>query len=160
MELEQIITLLIATWGAILSTLLAYKTYRDDTRICHTTINRVAGIYYGIDGPERKVNDVIIGNVANTSKRPVVIESAILFNKKLGSLIPIHSPTHKPFQSSNLPCKLEDGDKFSSWFPYSQIVKFFTDKNLYGKQKVRFIFSDTSGKIYKSKNLKLEIEKT
>lgn len=130
-------TTVIAIYGAILSsTAIVWNIMRDKRSI---KVSASAGFIGHQDGSES--TSIYSFQAVNTGKRPITLTS-------VG--IEIENGISSQFiDDTNLPKKLNEGDKVSFYRESSELKKELAN------HKPKYLwFNDTTGKIYKSKSVK------
>ena len=147
----EIATILVALYGATLSTILAINEFRKERRVLRVTCDiAIAGLTTG-----GSYTFVAI-KVVNVGHRPVTLTSAgfILNNGKWATQL------ESQMGMIPLPKKLEDGDNVSLMFDYDRVVKLAKEMGE-GIRFTKAVVSDAAGKKYSApiptmlKNLEL-----
>ena len=141
-SMSDSLTLLVALYAAILSTVLAVREIRKDKRQIRVTCRMALAT-----APTRDIWDLVEIHAVNVGHRPVQITSAWLsmsngyqFTQLRSNMGPIP-----------LPKKIDDSDSVSIYFDYPEV-----EKALREQKKPNVVFTsafvrDAGGNVYKSK---------
>jgi len=139
----EAITLAIALYGALLSTVLGVLSI---LRYLAERVRIRPSAWYGISdmGVYPEPRDVVILQAVNVGKRPVTLVSGSLVLADGRHLIP-----NPPCRSdSSLPCKLEEGDVCTLWAPAEAV----TEAERQSPSKVVAVcFRDAANREFRSK---------
>ncbi len=136
----EIITLIIAGWGALLSTFLAVIKIVENRQKLQVTLE------YSVPSTNPDQMNLSIGST-NVGKRPVTINGCgIRLPNKRNITIFTNFPTE-------LPVRLEDGDSLTIWDDAHSIAELVSSKGYQKKIKIKGYVQDTTGKKYFSKKL-------
>lgn len=145
----QNITLLIALWGAILST---YKLLSDRNKTKRTLKVEVS---YGFMTLENDVGPNTISLTAiNTGYRPITLTSVgyLLPDKKTMFIV-------EPQSNVKFPYTLLEGNQCSVWKIQKKMALELKENGYSGTIKIRGYYRSAIGNLYKSKPIKFDIEK-
>lgn len=146
MEIELITTIL-ATWGAILSTVVAIQQLQENRRRLKVEIN-ISLVGYG-----NAVEKYLSLQSSNISKRPISLSS-------YGLLLPDRKKYWRENESPyQFPTQLTDGQATTIWMKWEDVLNKLKEEGYKGKIKVRGFFDDVTGKRYLSKKYALNLEK-
>lgn len=144
----QIITAIVAFYGAVLSTITVVMTRRDKKRRLHTSIR------YGLltYGPTLSPPHLLLV-AANPGHVSVTIRSAAVWlsNGKTAPILPGQSEISMPHEF--LP-----GQSATCWVEVHPLAQALHDKGVSGGVKLRAQFSDATGKEYLSKAIRFNVD--
>ena len=146
---DIIITLLIATYGAVLSTYSAWTARQEHKREIK------AQLAYGMvrEGYPPTVSTVLIISALNPGEKTVTLSSTglILPNKK-------HLAFLEP-RNLQLPHDLPDGKSCSTYIDTKELAEELRKQGYSGKVKLIGYYGDALGERHKSKSLRFDIDK-
>jgi hypothetical protein len=147
---KDLLTFSIAAYGAILSTIVfVYSITRERRRI---VIKHAPGFFgypsSGETGPTMACLEVV-----NKGHRPVVISAPAILTPKKRKLV-----FFKAHGFDKFPKKLEDGEAETLYVPYEEIGRALKQDGYSGIVRLRPVCSDTTGKVYRGKVIKLDVD--
>lgn len=151
-NLDIIITLIIAIYGAILSTYTIWNSKQE-----HKREIKVKTTYGFIKSPITGVSPLMIMSTAmNTGRKTVSITSMgfILPNKDREYLILL-----KPQSNVIFPYDLAEGKSCQVWDTAKELAEDLKHEGYSGRIDLRGYFKDAIGNEYRSKPMKFSIEK-
>ncbi|PNX47154.1 MAG: hypothetical protein BV456_11340 [Thermoplasmata archaeon M8B2D] len=148
LSLQEWIILVVAVWGAGLSTLLGILKFIENKRILKIQLS--SGL---IRLSSSNIPTVIMITCTNIGKRPMQITSygLKLPDKKFLSVM-------QPIFPIKFPMKLSDGDSFTLHFHINDIAIGLSENGYSGKIKMKGYVGDSIGKRYFSKKMKFNID--
>jgi hypothetical protein len=148
-EAKDFLTFSIATYGAILSTIVfVYSITRERRRIVIKHAPGFFGYPDGGTGPTMACLEVV-----NEGHRPVVVGAPAILTPKKRKLV-----FFKAHGFNKFPRKLEDGEAETLYVPYEEIGLALKQDGYSGIVRLRPVCSDTTGKVYRGKVLKLDVD--
>ena len=147
MTLSELITLLIAVWGAFLSSILGFSRIYDRKRRLKVS----AGIAYIsiIDGLQEAVFSI---SCVNKGVRPIVLDRYGILMPKLPNIgFKDEHPNAQQF-----PITLVEGQTFGVLAYGRQLQPLFHSAGYTNIFEIRGYIRDTTGKIYKSKKVEID----
>lgn len=149
----NLITLGIATYGAIFSTIsiifsiyFAIKTHKPSIQV-----RLSEGFLVGKNYEDK--NTYLFINAGNNSTRNIRLNTVGFLYKGKIFQIPY------PLTLQTFPCELKDGDSFSCWITTKNVAEGLRKNNFGGKVKIKGFFSDALGNRYCSKPYKFDSDK-
>lgn len=143
-------TLAIALWGAVLSTIIAIKELADKRR----SLKVFAGINY-IAIPDGQQEAVFSISCVNKGVRPIILDSYGILMPKLPN-IGFRDEHPDPQQ---FPTTLTESQVFGVLAYGRQLMRLFHPTGYTGEFYVRGYIRDNTGKVYKSKKIKIDYNK-
>ncbi len=142
MSLTELLTFLIALYGAIVSTVLAIKELRKENRRV-----RVSCMMAMAPSPSGQMWEFVALKAVNIGHRPVQITIAGLILSNVYLVMQVASN----IGPSPLPKKLEDGDSVTVMLDFDEIVKTSNEK---GKNAfyTKAVMQDAEGRQYAAKS--------
>lgn len=142
------ITLVLAIWGAVLSTYKILSDYRKSTRNLKVTVSYGFGVGEGEVGP-----NVLLLSAINVGHRDITLSSMgyILPDKRFLLLF-------KPQSNVRFPYRLSEGNEVSVWQTQKQFAIELKGYGFSGKNKLKGYYKSATGKIYKSKTFIFDTE--
>jgi hypothetical protein len=149
-EAKDLLTLSIATYGAILSTIVfVYSITRERRRI---VIKHAPG-FFGYPGSGGTGPTMACLEVVNKGHRPVVISAPAILTPKKRKLV-----FFKAHGFDKFPRKLEDGESETLYVPYDEIGRALKQDGYSGIVRLRPMCNDTTGKMHFGKTIKLDVD--
>ncbi len=140
MSIIEIVTLLIAIYGALLSTIIAVREFTKDKRRVKVTCKYAFAFPPG----SNEALEFISITVVNIGHRPIQIKQAgILLNNKT-TITQLESKIGR----IPLPKKLEDGESLDIMFDAEKIEKTINDQKKINVKLKKIFVSDAEGNIY------------
>lgn len=140
MSQSEIVTLLLAFYGALLSTVLAVRELTKDRRQVKITCNYALALPPG----SNKTLSFISITVVNTGHRPIQIKQAGILLSNGSSIIQLENR----LGVISLPKKLEDGESLSIMFDEDKIDKEIKKQRSNNIRLKKVFVSDVEGNIY------------
>ena len=148
-EAKDLLTLSVAAYGAILSTIVfVYSMTRERRRI---VIKHSAG-FVGYPTGQTSATMACL-EVVNKGHRPVVVSAPAMLTPKKRKLV-----FFKALGFDKFPRKLEDGEAETLYVPYEDIGRALKQDGYSGIVRLRPVCSDTAGKMYRGKVMKLDVD--
>lgn len=135
----ELLTLLLALYGAVLSTVLGIRELRKDRRQIRVTCRMAL-----TPSPTGGVWEFVSVEAVNTGHRPVEITMAGLLMKN-GNLFTQVRSNAGPLP---LPKKLEDGERVSVLFDYAEVKTALSEQTDSKNRYIKAIVRDAIGKKY------------
>jgi hypothetical protein len=139
---SDVLTLLIALYGAVLSTVLALKELRKDKRQVKVTCRMALA-----PSPVGDVWEFISVEAVNTGHRPVEITMAGLLMKNGDLFTQVVSKAGR----NPLPKKIEDGERVTVLFDYPELKKALGEQRDPENRLTKAVVHDAEGNKYTSK---------
>mgnify|MGYP003433557928 CR=1 FL=1 len=148
MDITEIVTLIIALWGPILSTYQLIESGKEKLRIATVTLKQ--GYAPAINS---ELEEMLILTVANPGNRTLTINKPI-FELPDKSILVFH-PTGST--ARQYPYELLEGKNCLTWIEIAEVAKVLQEKGFSGKVKLRGIVTDAVGNKFVSKSVPITI---
>jgi len=137
----EVLTLFVAAYGAVLSTLLAIRQLRAQRRALKVSCRLVV-----TSQPTGEISELVSIIAVNTGVRPVEVKMAglLMSNKDLFTQVASR------IGPSPLPKKLEDGESVTIFFDLSKARLSIRDADIPGLRYTRAVVQDAEGRQYTS----------
>jgi hypothetical protein len=148
MDTSDIITLIIAAYGAVLATVTAVVDLRTKLRRVKVTLS------HGFLGYGSHVSDTqLIMEAANLGSRPVTIVA-------MGILLPDKEKLYAPYApgQTQLPVALAEGENCRTWVGARECAAQLPGAGYSGRIKLRAFADDTTGKRHVSKAVSFDVD--
>lgn len=142
MSQSEIFTLIVAVYGALLSTVIAIRELTKDKRRVKVTCN-VSLVPLSSD----ETWEFISIDVVNIGHRPIQISSAGIIMSDGNYYTQLSSKLGK----NPLPKKLEDGESFTIMFDVDKIIEVLKHSNRQNVKYTKAFVSDAEGNKYKAR---------
>ena len=150
MHWPQLITAVVAIYGAILATLNHINYRKEKRRLIQIKMSWGLLAY-----PETLSDPMFLIDIANPGYRPVTVNTPCIRLPSGESLI-----FPWPTAEVRFPYELQEGKNCMLWAKESEIIRSLKQKGYSGKIKLRAEVHDQTGKKYKSKKaMKLNLNK-
>lgn len=145
----EIITALVALYGAILSTVVAVREWRAKTpRV------RVKTSMGFLDLGLGNVSDAMVFvEAANPGQRPITLSS-------VGFILPLERKVYlrQPQGSMRIPCELAPESACQVWIDARELAQLLRSNGFSGKVKVLGFYGDQVGRTHKSKGFEVDAD--
>lgn len=148
MKWTEILTSILALYGALLSSLVFWKEHEKSKRKLKITMKH-GFLTYGNGGTS---DNHLMLEASNDGHKPVTISSVSIElpnNRKLAFANP--EGTHK------LPHELTEGKSITTWYPLKHLETNLIESGFSKDVYVKATFTDQTGKNHKSKKFKIKI---
>lgn len=145
MNTSEIITIVIATYGALLSTYTLIAQIRKKSRRLKVTLSQ------GFLETLGEVSDsILILECSNPGHIDITVTGHAICPP--GKYQLIFGTEHQ------LPHTLAPGEPLILWFPTKEVASSLKRRNFTGTVKIRGVIREATGKSYRSKSLKFNVE--
>jgi hypothetical protein len=146
----QIVTVIVAVYAAVLSTLNLLSIRKEKKRQLSVKMS-----WEWLAYPKRSSDTMLLIEIANPGYRPVTVQTPYIKLPRGGSLI-----FPWPTAEVRFPHELAEGKSCSLWVEEAEVKRCLKEKGYSGEVKLRVEVRDQTGRKYKSKkDLKFNLNK-